>query len=197
MSKSQFHSVKAGIGCEASTTQQKGNAMSEIGHNSEKVAEEIKKLAEEYAECDKDSMTLNKRRQKIRERVEEIGHDKDAFVEEVNLSKKSLKRKEGYTESKKFISSVINGMDQFELWSHVVEDQKAKEEERTKAKEAKAAAKKEAKAKAKTGKKDPTPEPKATAKPDAKAGSEGPSIGQQQAAAYQKAHGTPQNQAVN
>ena len=115
-------------------------------HNSAALEEKVKEWAERYASCDAESQKLNKERAEIREEVEEHGLDRAAFVEQVNLSKKSLKRKEGYAESVKFISSVIGGLDQFELWSHIVEEEKRKKEEREKKKEekkkAKAAAKK-------------------------------------------------------
>lgn len=173
--------------------------MSEVDkdHNIKELEQFIQECFAEYADCDEQSAHLNKKRQKIREKVEAKGIDKKAFHDQYMRAKRKRKsEKEGYDEGAKICFEALNKMDQGNLFEFLDKAEKEKEEER----EAKAKAREKAKAKADTFKPAPERKPKpAVSKPisgkDAAAGEKvdedsEKSVGVQQAAAYQKAHGT-------
>lgn len=167
--------------------------MSDIGHNSKDLEVKIQEFFVEYAECDEASAVLNKKRADIREKVEELGLDRKAFHDQYMRAKRKLREKEGYDESAQICFEALNKMDQGELFDFV----DRMKEEREAAKEAKKKEREEAKAK------DDEYKPAAERKPkggkvvsgkDAAAGEKSdddePSVGEQQAAAYNAAHGT-------
>lgn len=162
--------------------------MTKIGHNSEKTTDRIQALAVRYAKADEQSMALNDERAEIREEIKDMGFDTKAWQDEIKRAKNSLKKREGYDESASVIRSAIGKMDMEDLFEHVLRREREKEQARE--------AKKAEKAK------DDEYKPAAERKPkagkvisgkDAAAGEKAddePSVGEQQAAAYNAAHGT-------
>lgn len=177
--------------------------MTEIGHNSKEFEEGLQKLVVDYVDCDRQSMELNDKRADLRELAErKYGLDKGAFQAEIARTKRELKQRDEYDESVKTMRGVLKQMDMEELWSHVIEREEAKTKAREEEKEEKAKKKAAAKKAAEEQKaKDDEYKPAAERKPkaakvvsgkDAAAGEkseETASIGEQQAAAFQQAHG--------
>ena len=136
----------------------------------------IIEMAVEYAKCDKESQKLNDRRKDIRDKMEDKGLDKKAWQDAINRAKKSLKKRDGYDESLDTINKALGQLDMDDLWSHVIDRDKAKEA----ARDAKKAEAKKAKAKEKAK------DDEFKAAPERKP-SNVKSIGEQQAEAITKA----------
>ena len=156
-------------------------------HNIKELEGKIQEAFVEYAECDESSSVLNTKRADIREKVEGWGLDRKAFHDQYMRAKRKLREKEGYDESTKICHDALNKMDQGELFEFVGRQKKEREEARAAKKDE--AKKATAASKAKV-KKTSAPKPKQVSGKDAAAG-EGKetSVGEQQAAAFQKAHG--------
>ncbi len=157
--------------------------MNDIGHNSDGLEDKIQEAFVEYANCDEESAVLNKKRAEIRGKVEEWGIDRKAFHDQYIRAKRKRNEKEGYDESAQVCKEALNKMDQIDLFEFV---DRMKEERKAK----KAAKAKAAKAKDDEFKPAHKRKPKPVSGKDAAAGEKADdSVGEQQAAAYQKAHG--------
>lgn len=79
------------------------------GHNSGKSQEEIllECIAEDIA-ITKARRKLNKRASANRDRIASIGHDKEAFKDEINYFKKQRHDRDGYDESCETIRKVMS-----------------------------------------------------------------------------------------
>lgn len=146
--------------------------MSKIGHNVDKLKEQIQEMAVDYAKCDEESQKLNDKRAEIRERAAELGLDTKAWQNEINRAKQSLKKKDGYDESASIIREALGDMDMEDLFEHVLRKEKEKEEAKKK--------------KAEERKKEKAADDKFKAAPDRKPGPV-KSVGEQQAEAIAKA----------
>lgn len=127
--------------------------MGEIGSNLEN---EIKELTAKYVACDEKSALLSDERKKIRDRIEELGHDTKAFQDKISRLKKDRKKKDGYDESYKVLSTIIDNMDTDDLFAW----QDRREAEKEAAKEARKKERDEARAKADSYKSAPERKPK-------------------------------------
>lgn len=104
--------------------------MATIGDNSKGLHDKIKKMAVDYAKCDEQSMELNAKRAEIRERAKGLGLDTKAWQDEIGRMKQSLKKKDGYDESRAIIQDALGDMPAEDLFAHVARMEREKEEAR-------------------------------------------------------------------
>lgn len=77
------------------------------GHNKDKIGKELQDLARRMADIDAQRKNLNGEAAEIRDRVQELGFDKDAFRDEYGFIKKGKHQREGYKESREFIHEAL------------------------------------------------------------------------------------------
>lgn len=75
-------------------------------------------------------MELNQKRAEIRDRAKGLGLDTKAWQDEINRMKQSLKKKEGYDESRAVIQDALGDMIAEDLFAHVAKMEAAREAER-------------------------------------------------------------------
>ncbi len=104
--------------------------MGQVGSNIEGLNEKIREMAVEYAKCDEESMELNDRRAKIREKAKSLGLDTKAWQDCISRLKADINKKEGYDESVSIINAALANEMPESLFAHVLRKQREKEEDR-------------------------------------------------------------------
>lgn len=127
--------------------------------NSADIKQFIYEMAEKYSECDEESAKLNEERQSIRDRIKDKGISVKAFLHEYQYYKLANYEVDGYDDGRAICNEALSKAKNGDLFAWKAEKE---------AKQAEARAKQKAAKEPKTKKKD---------------------IGQQQAEAYQAAHG--------